>query len=104
MLLQMGPQPTDWWVCALPWRPHWNRHIYVYEVLDFGQHCVWSLKNVDLISVTVDFGEQEVWKITCITFFTVLGGRALSLCHTASLLHSLGSVTVRVCVVLSDSA
>ncbi|KAL6481253.1 hypothetical protein MHYP_G00093330 [Metynnis hypsauchen] len=53
VLLQMGPQPTDWW---------------------------------------------EVWKMTCRTFFTVLGGRSLSLCHTASLLHSLGSVTVLCCV------
>ncbi|XP_072514079.1 transmembrane protein 94-like [Salminus brasiliensis] len=46
----------------------------------------------------VDFGGQERWKLTCRTFLTVLGGQCVSLCHTASLLHSLGSVTVLCCV------
>ncbi|KAI4902008.1 hypothetical protein NFI96_018713 [Prochilodus magdalenae] len=53
VLLQMGPQPTDWW---------------------------------------------DAWRTTCRTFFAVLRGRSQSLCHTASLLHSLGSVTVLCCV------
>uniref|UniRef100_A0A3B4DQM9 Cation-transporting P-type ATPase C-terminal domain-containing protein n=1 Tax=Pygocentrus nattereri TaxID=42514 RepID=A0A3B4DQM9_PYGNA len=42
--------------------------------------------------------DLPVAMMTCRTFFTVLGGRSLSLCHTASLLHSLGSVTVLCCV------
>ncbi|MCJ8747721.1 hypothetical protein PDJAM_G00156500 [Pangasius djambal] len=40
----------------------------------------------------------EVWKLTCGKFFSVLFGRSSVLCHTASLLHNLGSVTVLCCV------
>ncbi|KAG9349783.1 hypothetical protein JZ751_026136 [Albula glossodonta] len=41
---------------------------------------------------------REVWSLTCCTFLAVLRGRSPTLCHTASLLHSLGSVTVLCCV------
>ncbi|XP_046693234.1 transmembrane protein 94-like [Silurus meridionalis] len=40
----------------------------------------------------------ESWKLTCSKFFSVLSGRCSALCHTASLLHNLGSVTVLCCV------
>ncbi|GAA6075532.1 transmembrane protein 94-like [Tachysurus ichikawai] len=40
----------------------------------------------------------EVWKQTCRKYVSVLFGRSSALCHTASLLHNLGSVTVLCCV------
>ncbi|XP_035260533.1 transmembrane protein 94-like isoform X2 [Anguilla anguilla] len=43
-------------------------------------------------------GWREVWGLTCQAFIAVLCGRSPALCHTASLLHSLGSVTVLCCV------
>ncbi|XP_060716255.1 transmembrane protein 94-like [Tachysurus vachellii] len=40
----------------------------------------------------------EVWKLTCRKYVSVLFGQSSALCHTASLLHNLGSVTVLCCV------
>uniref|UniRef100_A0A8C1PEG7 Transmembrane protein 94 n=1 Tax=Cyprinus carpio TaxID=7962 RepID=A0A8C1PEG7_CYPCA len=51
VLLQMGSQPADWWVCSIKRKPH-----------------------------------------------NIFWGQTSTLCHTASLLHSLGSVTVLCCV------
>ncbi|XP_036387295.1 transmembrane protein 94-like [Megalops cyprinoides] len=41
---------------------------------------------------------REMFTVTCRTCVAVLCGRSPALCHTASLLHSLGSVTVLCCV------
>ncbi|KAK2908555.1 hypothetical protein Q8A67_004392 [Cirrhinus molitorella] len=40
----------------------------------------------------------EMWKLTCKKCYSVFWGQTSTLCHTASLLHSLGSVTVLCCV------
>ncbi|KAK9980582.1 hypothetical protein ABG768_000176 [Culter alburnus] len=40
----------------------------------------------------------ELWKLTCKKCYSVFWGQTSTLCHTASLLHSLGSVTVLCCV------
>ncbi|XP_016359362.1 transmembrane protein 94-like [Sinocyclocheilus anshuiensis] len=40
----------------------------------------------------------EMWKLACKKCYSVFWGQTSTLCHTASLLHSLGSVTVLCCV------
>ncbi|ROI62438.1 Transmembrane protein 94 [Anabarilius grahami] len=90
-LLERGPAPFVLVNGVLPLLPLTFPLLWVFVCMN-GEACVL----LQMGSESADW--WELWKLTCKKCYSVFWGQTSTLCHTASLLHSLGSVTVLCCV------